>query len=157
MMDEVIQVCVYARAGWPLTWRTVQSLPTVTAVEPAPPAAMDTTVPDELTLRTERGPVSLRRLGEAEITLHRSQHLKAQASVAELVDHLTHLKAIWHVSARSRTHLALQRIVDALASDLDGLYLSTWWYHPGGRMIETHRDRRSIDEVLRELRGGFER
>lgn len=157
MLDEVIQVCVYARAGWPLTWRTVQALPAVLAVEPAPPATLDISVPDELTLRTERGPVNLRRLGESEIELHRAQHLKAQAGVPALVEHLTHLKAIWHVSGRSRSHLAIQRVVDALATDLEGLYLSTWWYHPGGRMIETHRDRRSIDEVLRSLGIGFER
>lgn len=149
MTVDIIQVCVYARRATIPTGAEFARLTGVVSIEPVlrpeGPAPMD------IVLRTEQGPVSGRRLSESETALHREQHLRQHAEVETLVRHLRDVRQAWHFSAPARCHVGLTRVVDGFAQALDGLYLSTWWYRPGGRAIETFRDRRSIDEVLSDL------
>lgn len=158
MLDEVIQVGLYVRGPEALTWAALAALPGVRSTDPPAPVDLCEAVAGvEITLRTPEGPVTLRRLPDGEVELHRQHHRRHHADAADLVEHLGHVHTIWHLSATKRGHLGLMRIVDALAGLLDGLYLSNAWYRPGGRYIETHRDRRTIEEVLASLSGGFDR
>lgn len=149
MTVDIIQVCVYGRRVTFPTGRELGGLPGVSAVEPA--VGPDEPAPVDVVLRTEHGPVTGRRLSAAETALHREQHLRQHVEVEALVRHLRDVGQAWHLSAPARVHVGLTRVVDGLALALDGVYLSTWWYRPGGRAIETFRDRRSIDEVLSTL------
>lgn len=149
MTVDIIQVCLYARRAAAPSGSELAGLPGVRVLDPEiPPHAA---APAEMMVRTEHGPVTCWRLSEVETALHREQHMRQHAEIELLVQHLRDVRQAWHLSAPARTHLGLMRIVDGLAELLDGVYLSTWWYRPGGRAIETFRDRRSIDEVLSSL------
>ncbi len=155
MTVDIIQVCVYARRATLPTGHELGALPGVVAIEPAfDPRER---APADCLLRTAHGPVTCWRLSDEETALHREQHLRHHAEIEVLVHHLRGVRQAWHLSAPARAHVGLAHAVDGLAELLEGVYLSTWWYRPGGRAIETFRDRRSIDEVLSSLPLSLER
>lgn len=155
MDAELIQVCVYVRhpvgpsGPGGLAEACGALAPTATPVPDAP------TDPERVELRTGHGRVTCRRLPPQEVRSLLQLHRRVHADVPLLSEHLANTVEVLHLAGPLEAHLEVRRMADALAERFDGLYLSTWWYRPGGRHIESRRDHRTLDEAIAAAGGPF--